>query len=143
MKNEECDCGDGGGHPPINQTVSDDEVVTNRIVGLMTNLVRATIEGEHDVKVVREMAYQMVFNLLAFAKKHQDYGRGNIAQGGEVGLLIRMNDKIQRMANLHHSAATPNHEGMTDSVNDLAIYGTIMQLVRRGEWPGTDERWAL
>ena len=76
-------------------------------------------------------------------RKQADYGHGNINAFGLRGIIIRMNDKVQRIMNLHHTACTPNHECLTDSVNDLAIYGTIMQVLRQGNWPGADERWAL
>jgi len=115
----------------------------NNVVDAMEAYVASVISGEIDSELVRRMALQMMYNLMAFTKKHQDYGRANIALGGEVGLLIRMNDKVQRMMTLHHAAATPNHESVTDSINDLAVYGTIMQIVRAGNWPGTDERWGL
>jgi hypothetical protein len=142
------DSGDNGGMPQVDRDAlrhldhfvgTSVEMATQRLV----ETVAAHVPGEIDLPVLRAMAKQAVYNLMAFAKKHQDYGRGNIAQGGEVGLLIRMNDKIQRIMNLHHTACTPNHEGLTDSVNDLAIYGTIMQVLRQGNWPGADERWAL
>jgi len=112
-------------------------------VQMAVDAVSNSVAGDIDTEVVTAMAREMLWSLMGFAKKHQDYGRNNISQGGEVGLLVRMNDKVQRMMTLHHSAAAPNNESMSDSIRDLASYAMILKVVRAGRWPGADERWAL
>jgi hypothetical protein len=75
-----------------------------------------------------------------FQKKQLDYGPGNISDGwngfGPASLLIRMNDKMQRMIHLNKTGANPNNESLVDSLNDIANYAMIMRLCLSGQWPG-------
>ena len=66
--------------------------------------------------------------------KQADYGPGNIAKFGELGVLVRASDKVERLTNLLQSGREPNHESLDDSWLDLANYGLIGLMVRRGLW---------
>lgn len=66
--------------------------------------------------------------------KQRDYGPGNIAAFGEFGVVVRASDKINRLANLLRSGKEPEHEKLEDTWIDLANYGLIGLLVRRGWW---------
>ena len=57
------------------------------------------------VGIVQEFARQLVVNALVFAKKQHDYGPGNISSFGEVGVLVRVSDKIARLKNLQGRVA--------------------------------------
>ena len=73
--------------------------------------------------------------------KHRDYGPYNIARapgGPLVGLAVRLHDKVSRLAHLLESDVDPEHEALEDTLLDIANYGTIGQMVCRGEWPGVD-----
>jgi hypothetical protein len=72
--------------------------------------------------------------------KQQDYGPYNIsrAPGGAInGLLVRMNDKMERLKNLYYdnSDDPPAFESLEDSFVDLANYAVICLMVQRGKWP--------
>jgi hypothetical protein len=70
--------------------------------------------------------------------KQQDYGPYNISQapGGAInGLLVRMNDKMERLKNLYYKADGPVNESFEDSFIDLANYAVICLLVSRDRWP--------
>lgn len=70
--------------------------------------------------------------------KQRDYGPGNIsrAPGGALnGLMVRMNDKMERLKTLVYSTVEPNNESIDDSLMDLANYCVIALMVRRGTWP--------
>ena len=71
--------------------------------------------------------------------KQSDYGPGNInnAPGGAMnGVLVRMNDKMERLKNLiYHSEGEPQNESIDDSLVDIANYAVIAMMVRRGSWP--------
>ena len=71
--------------------------------------------------------------------KQLDYGPGNInnAPGGAMnGILVRMNDKMERLKNLtYHSEGEPQNESIDDSLVDIANYAVIAMMVRRGSWP--------
>ena len=81
-----------------------------------------------------------------FCKKQRDYGPGNIAMGTTLnssedirmsltGLIIRMNDKIQRLLNLVvKTNRPPENESVEDAFMDLSVYGTIARIVQKEKW---------
>jgi hypothetical protein len=77
------------------------------------------------------------------ASKQIDYGPGNInnAPGGAInGILVRMNDKMERLKNLtYHTDGEPQNESIDDSLVDIANYAVIAMMVRRGSWPKNKE----
>ena len=81
-----------------------------------------------------------------FCKKQMDYGPSNISMGTSlvsedekrlslVGLIVRINDKIQRLMNLivKHNREAQN-EPTIDAFKDLSVYGIIAQIVGNGKW---------
>ena len=81
-----------------------------------------------------------------FCKKQMDYGPSNIAMGTAlktkedrrlslIGLIVRINDKIQRLKNLvdKHNRDAQN-EPVMDAFKDLSVYGIIAQIVDNGKW---------
>lgn len=70
--------------------------------------------------------------LKLFVKKHKDYGKGNILDGKEVGILYRINDKVNRLKHLLETKNKPNNEAVDDNWLDIAVYGVIAMLLRRG-----------
>ena len=73
-----------------------------------------------------------------FDKKQQDYGSGNIARFGEVGVIVRANDKIERLRNLLWvnvaNGKVPCNEAVEDTWQDLHVYGAIGLLCHKGKW---------
>ncbi len=88
-----------------------------------------------------EKIYEELANILG--SKQLDYGPGNInnAPGGAInGILVRMNDKMERLKNLtYHSEGEPQNESIDDSLIDIANYAVIAMMVRRGSWPKNKE----
>jgi hypothetical protein len=73
---------------------------------------------------------------VLFCNKQKNYGKGNIAQFGEKGVLIRSSDKIQRLLRMVWDG-TPNSlndESIDDTWRDLANYAIIALMCRRGVW---------
>lgn len=68
---------------------------------------------------------------LLIAKQH-DYGHSNITDFGELGVLVRANDKMARLKNLLNCSSIPKNESIEDSWRDLSNYGIIALLIRRG-----------
>jgi hypothetical protein len=79
----------------------------------------------------------MMEQYIMFCKKHRNYGTGNVNVGtnletdGDVklaltGLWFRLNDKIQRLKQL-----VVLGESLTDTFQDLSVYGIIAQLVQQ------------
>jgi hypothetical protein len=73
-----------------------------------------------------------------FLRKHHDYGPRNIAITGDKGIIVRMADKVMRLVNLRldNPDRDPKNESIDDAFLDVAIYGAIALLCRRGDWPG-------
>ena len=83
-----------------------------------------------------------------FCKKQYDYGSGNITLGGDlenesdrmlslIALVIRMNDKVNRLKNIIIKNSGKNavsDETYMDAFRDLSIYGVIAQLVAEKVW---------
>ncbi len=71
--------------------------------------------------------------LETFIKKHKDYGKGNILSIKELGMAFRTSEKIERIKNLLMKAGdSPVNESLDDSWLDIAVYGVIALLYRRG-----------
>ena len=73
-----------------------------------------------------------------FDTKQQDYGSTNIAACGEMGIAVRLQDKVSRMQNLLlkelKGESGVNHESLEDTYLDIANYGLIGVLLRRRLW---------
>lgn len=75
--------------------------------------------------------------LVTFDKKQHDYGPGNIGAFGTLGIMVRINDKVERLKNLLANKKTSKArcEGIKDSLLDIANYAIIGQMVEKGWWP--------
>ena len=81
-----------------------------------------------------------------FCKKQYDYGQHNITLGMDLSdpnnrhlsitaIIIRINDKIQRLFNLVlKRKAKAQTEPVEDAFKDLSVYGIIAQIVSNGKW---------
>ena len=83
-----------------------------------------------------------------FCRKQYDYGCGNITLGGDLdndedrmfaltALVIRMNDKVNRLKNIivkHRGKNAGEDETYMDAFKDLSVYGVIAQLVAEKVW---------
>ena len=97
-------------------------------------------ETAKSFKAIQKEQYEL------FCKKQMDYGPSNIAMGTAlktkedrrlslIGLIVRINDKIQRLMNLvvKHNRDAQN-EPVMDAFKDLSVYGIIAQIVDNGKW---------
>ena len=76
----------------------------------------------------------MLSDIQLFDKKQHDYGPGNIAKFGEFGVLVRTNDKLERLINLNKRGDSPANESVMDTWQDLSVYGAIARVVKQGQW---------
>jgi hypothetical protein len=83
---------------------------------------------------------------VTFCKKQRNYGPNNISVGTSLendedvklaltGLWFRQQDKISRLKQLV-VLGQPDEvgESVSDTYEDLSVYGVIGQLVQRGKW---------
>lgn len=66
---------------------------------------------------------------LVIGKQH-DYGKANILDFGETGILIRSNDKFARLKNLIMNKKEPSNESVTDTWKDVAGYAVLALMLR-------------
>ena len=66
-------------------------------------------------------------------RKQKDYGTRNLETFGELGVLVRTTDKVERLRNLILSGQAPNNESVEDSWKDVIGYGILGLMLHRGE----------
>ena len=119
-------------------------VIKEREIGRMTDAIdfieKTYPETAKEFKRLQQEQYEL------FCKKQMDYGPSNIAMGtsldtGEekrlslIGLIVRINDKVQRLINLVvRNNREAQNEPTIDAFKDLACYGIIAQIVKNGKW---------
>lgn len=80
-----------------------------------------------------EAIEQVCRELLAkFKNKHQDYGKDNILELGELGIAFRETEKISRLKHLLREGREPEYESLEETWIDIAVYAIIAILYRRG-----------
>jgi hypothetical protein len=65
-------------------------------------------------------------------KKQHDYGHSNILDFRELGVLVRVNDKVARLKNLLLNKKQAQNESIRDSWRDLAGYAIIALMLENG-----------
>lgn len=87
---------------------------------------------------------------LLFARKNHDYGMKNITAGSDLetedevkfvltGLWFRISDKVNRWKNIIKNGWTVETEPFLDTLQDIANYAIIAEMVARGLW--TNEKY--
>ncbi len=71
--------------------------------------------------------------LAMFIKKYRDYGKGNILANGELGISMRITEKVERVKHLILTGNTPANESIDETWIDIAVYAVIGALYRR-DW---------
>lgn len=72
--------------------------------------------------------------LEMFLKKHRDYGKDNILAIEELGISMRILEKVQRLKNLMMRNDEPSNESIEETWIDIAVYAIIGVLYRRGQF---------
>ena len=91
------------------------------------------IENDIVTDMCRAALVVAIENVVVLDRKQRDYGSRNISEFGEIGILMRVWDKICRLKNLM-GKENPKNESIDDSWLDMANYAIIAILVRRGIW---------
>lgn len=91
------------------------------------------------VDIILDFFNYQIDALEVFIHKQYDYGPGNIAGFGEVGVLIRLNDKIERLKNLMLNNKEINNESVYDTWLDIANYGLIGLMCKENLWPNVNK----
>ena len=95
------------------------------------SLELTTDMGREIVKVALEC-------MKLFDDKQQDYGSTNISASGEIGVAVRLQDKVSRMRHILLKQMCGengvNNESLADTYQDVANYGMIGMLLNRNLW---------
>lgn len=67
-----------------------------------------------------------------FLKKHRDYGKGNILAVKELGIAMRLTEKVERLKHLLLTSKDPANESIEETWVDIAVYAVIAIMFRRG-----------
>lgn len=75
-------------------------------------------------------------NTLLMDGKQQDYGSKNISSFGTFGVVVRMNDKFERIKNLFKTKRKRAvNESIRDTFRDVSNYANIALMLEAKEWP--------
>lgn len=72
--------------------------------------------------------------LKMFLKKHKDYGKGNILSVKELGIALRITEKVERLKHLLMQQELPKNESIEETWIDIGVYSVIAVLLRRGQF---------
>ena len=116
------------------------EVYSDKNMGPVEYIEKHYPDMVEEFKKIQREQYEL------FCKKQYNYGRGNIMLGGDInkkedrkmalsGVVIRMNDKLNRLMNLIlKSREDVVEESVEDTFIDMANYSIIAMLVKRERW---------
>ena len=63
--------------------------------------------------------------LAMFLRKHKDYGKGNILANKELGIAMRISEKVERAKHLLATNQHPENETIDETWIDIAVYAVI------------------
>lgn len=70
--------------------------------------------------------------LKVLVSKQHDYGHDNINAFGQIGVAVRISDKIARFYNLMDRRTEAKNEPFIDCLKDMVGYGVISAMVASG-----------
>ena len=102
-------------------------------------LTETIVDGlEIKTDMGREIVSVALDCIKLFDDKQQDYGSDNIAASGEIGIAVRLQDKVARMRHILLKALRGdnkvNNESLADTYKDVANYGLIGWILNKGKW---------
>jgi len=120
--------------PETFYVISESEKDRGRVVTYFEEMCTAlqikTIAGREALRITLE-------NIKLLDQKQLDYGSRNISGFGIFGVVVRMNDKFERIKNLFNSGRRRRaaNESIRDSFKDIANYAVIAEMLETGKWP--------
>ena len=88
------------------------------------------------METFNQAVYEHLNNVAEIViRKQHDYGQGNILNAPidpKLAVLVRLNDKLARAANLIENKKNPNNESLQDTFTDIVGYGCILLMLESG-----------
>lgn len=105
------------------------------------NGILLTVDDSSGNRALESYVAGVMQEYLALWKiKQRKYGPSNISSMGKPGLVVRMNDKLQRLRNFVLNGVQEDTEGSEeDAWLDIMGYALMGVLVHRGLWPEGDD----
>ena len=105
----------------------------------MERVASTVVEGLNvQTAMGREIVQVALECIKLFDETQLDYGSSNIAASGEIGIAVRLQDKVSRMRHIllkgMRGNGEVNNEPLVDSYQDAANYGMIGMLLNRKIW---------
>ena len=101
----------------------------------MNKLLMAAIDTYQAQKTEALAHLDLLFNDATMIGEHTDLTTDSEKRLSLVGLIVRINDKVQRLLNLMvKNNREAQNEPSIDAFKDLACYGIIAQIVQNGKW---------
>jgi len=84
----------------------------------------------------RNFVFNSLANALLMDQKQQDYGSRNISGFGTFGVVVRMNDKFERLKSLFNKGRRRRavNESIIDTFRDISNYATIALMIETNQW---------
>lgn len=112
---------------------------------LETTLNNTAIDLDIDTDAGRKALAIALANIQLLDKKQQDYGSKNISSFGLFGVIVRLNDKFERLKKLTLSTdasgnvclclKTASNESIADTFKDISNYSIIAEMLMTNKWP--------
>lgn len=108
--------------------------------GPSTQEVKLVVDGASGApKLELQAALVLQEYYRLWKEKQRHYGPSNIAAMGKPGLIVRINDKVQRLKRfVFEGVEEDNQESELDSWLDILGYAMMGVMVHRGVWPNAD-----
>ncbi len=106
------------------------DIKTSQFEQLCDNLNIQTLAGHNALRIALE-------NIKLLDNKQLDYGSRNISGFATFGVVVRMNDKFERIKSLFNSGRRKRavNESILDSFKDISNYAIIAEMLETGKWP--------
>ena len=118
------------------KTVDETNVCLNDAdVETIPNIVARQLQIE--TQAGKEFIRIALANALLMDRKQKDYGPRNISGFGLFGVVVRMNDKHERLKTLIAKGRKrkAQNESIQDTLRDIANYAVIALIMDEGRWP--------
>lgn len=130
---------------PADIEFSNDDAICHNIAGLLVEMRDSFDRDYAEYLEILDLIGGMAAEWLAnhgkwnasdiadiLESKQQDYGHGNISAFGQLGIAVRLSDKIERMKNLRSQKGKARNESFTDTMVDIVGYCTIAFMLDDG-----------
>lgn len=116
----------------MSKSINEEPDLDGVVVAAMWNTFGSRCRASAPLLTGESLLWQTVTDTVI--SKQRDYGKENITRFGQVGLLVRVHDKLARLEHLTATGKTPNNESLADTVLDLVGYSVLGAMLGRKQF---------